>query len=60
MSKRAMNITKGIALGVITGATVGYVGNRIMSKNPKTVKRRTNDIMNSVSQIMSDISYMLK
>ncbi len=60
MSKNAMNMTKGIALGMITGATVGYMSNRIMSKNPRSIKRRTNDIMNSVSQIMSDISYMLK
>ena len=55
-----MNVTKGVALGMITGATVGYVSNRIMSKNPKAVKRKTNDMMSAFSQIVSDISYMLK
>ncbi len=60
MSKRAVNMTKGIALGVVTGATVGYMSNRIMSKNPKSLKRKANDMMSAFSQIMNDISYMLK
>ena len=55
-----MNVTKGIALGVITGTAVGYVSNKIMSKNPKAVKRKTNDMTSAFSQIVSDISYLLK
>lgn len=53
-------MTKGIALGVVTGATVGYISNRIMSKNPKSLKRKADDMMSAFSQIMNDISYMLK
>ena len=55
-----MSVVKGVATAVATGVVVGYVSNKIMQKNPKTVKRKTTDAMNAVSQIASDISYLLK
>jgi hypothetical protein len=55
-----MSVAKSVATIVATGVVVGYVSNKIMQKNPKTVKRKANDAMNAVSQIASDISYLLK
>lgn len=55
-----MSVAKGLTAVVATGVAVGYVSNKIMQKNPKTVKRKANDAMNAVSQIASDISYLLK
>lgn len=60
MTKNTMSVAKGVATIVATGVVVGYVSNKIMQKNPKTVKRKANDAMNAVSQIASDISYLLK
>lgn len=60
MTKNTMSIAKGLTAVVATGVVVGYMSNKIMQKNPKTVKRKANDAMNAVSQIASDISYLLK
>ncbi|MBQ1991669.1 MAG: hypothetical protein II233_02715 [Clostridia bacterium] len=60
MTKNTMSVAKSVATIVATGVVVGYVSNKIMQKNPKTVKRKANDAMNAVSQIASDISYLLK
>lgn len=60
MTKNAMSVAKGLTAVVATGVVVGYVSNKVMQKNPKTVKRKANDAMNAVSQIASDISYLLK
>ena len=60
MTKNTMSVAKGVVAVVATGVVVGYVSNKIMQKNPKTVKRKANDAMNAVSQIASDISYLLK
>ena len=60
MTKNTMSVAKSVATIVATGVVVGYVSYKIMQKNPKTVKRKANDAMNAVSQIASDISYLLK
>lgn len=60
MTKNTMSVAKGVAAVVATGVVVGYVSNKIIQKNPKTVKRKATDAMNAVSQIASDISYLLK
>ena len=60
MTKNTMSVAKSVATIVATGVVVGYVSNKIMQKNPKTVKRKANDAMNAVRQIASDISYLLK
>ncbi len=60
MTKNTMSVAKGVVAVVATGVVVGYVSNKLMQKNPKTVKRKANDAMNAVSQIASDISYLLK
>ena len=55
-----MSVAKGVAAVVATGVVVGYVSNKIMQKNPKTVKRKTNDALSAMGQIVNDISYLLK
>ncbi len=60
MNKNVMNVAKGVAMAVATGVAVGYVSNKVMQKNPKTVKRKTNDALNAMGQIVNDISYLLK
>lgn len=60
MSKNVMNVAKGVAVAVATGVAVGYVSNKVMQKNPKTIKRKTNDAISAMGQIVNDISYLLK
>lgn len=60
MTKNAMSVAKGVAVVVATGVVVGYVSNKVMQKNPKTVKRKANDAVSAMGQIVNDISYLLK
>ena len=60
MSKNVMNVAKGVAMAVATGVAVGYVSNKVMQKNPKTIKRKANDAISAMGQIVNDISYLLK
>lgn len=60
MSKNVMNVAKGVAVAVATGVAVGYVSNKVMQKNPKTIKRKANDAISAMGQIVNDISYLLK
>lgn len=60
MTKNAMSVAKGIAAVVATGVVVGYVSNKVMQKNPKTVKRKASDAVSAMGQIVNDISYLLK
>lgn len=60
MTKNAMSVAKGVAAVVATGVVVGYVSNKVMQKKPKTVKRKANDAVSAMGQIVNDISYLLK
>lgn len=60
MTKNAMSVAKGVAAVVATGVVVCYVSNKVMQKNPKTVKRKANDAVSAMGQIVNDISYLLK
>lgn len=60
MTKNAMSVARGVAAVVATGVVVGYVSNKVMQKNPKTVKRKANDAVSAMGQIVNDISYLLK
>lgn len=60
MTKNAMSVAKGVAAVVATGVVVVYVSNKVMQKNPKTVKRKANDAVSAMGQIVNDISYLLK
>ncbi|MCI6007720.1 hypothetical protein ACTQ3M_01800 [Oscillospiraceae bacterium LCP25S3_E10] len=60
MTKNAMSVAKGVAAVVATGVVVGYVSNKVMQKNPKTVKRKASDAVSAMGQIVNDISYLLK
>ena len=60
MTKNTMNVAKSVAAVVATSMVVGYVSNKVMKKNPKTVKRKASDAMSAMGQIVNDISYLLK
>lgn len=60
MTKNAMSVAKGVAAVVATGVVVGYVSNKVMQKNPKTIKRKASDAVSAMGQIVNDISYLLK
>lgn len=60
MAKNTMSVAKSVAMAVATGVAVGYVSNKVMNKNPKTLKKKANNAMSAVGQIVNDISYMLK
>jgi len=60
MTKNTMNVAKSVAAVVATGVVVGYVSNKVMQKNPKTIKRKASDAMSAMGQIVNDISYLLK
>lgn len=60
MAKNTVNVAKGVALALAAGAAVGYVSNKVMQKSPRTIRRKTNDAMNALGQIVNDISYILK
>ncbi len=60
MTKNTMSVAKSVAAVVATSMVVGYVSNKVMKKNPKTVKRKASDAMSAMGQIVNDISYLLK
>lgn len=60
MTKRAMNVAKGVGAVVATTMVAGYVGNKIKQKSPRKVKKRASQAMQSMGDIVSDISYILK
>lgn len=55
-----MGIVKGVSAGLATGMLVGFVGTRMMNKNPKQMKRKANKTMQAVGEIVNGVSYMFK
>ena len=40
MAKGAMNVAKGVAVGMIAGAAAGMVGKKMLDKNKKSLKKK--------------------
>ena len=69
MSRNAMNMAKGIGIGVLTGATALVVGSAVMqsknhssknSKNMKSMKRTAGRAVHTVNEILGGMEDMLK
>lgn len=60
LTKNTMNITKGVCVAVATGAAACYVGNKLMHKNPKQLKKKAGNALHAMGEIVEDISFMLK
>lgn len=60
LSKNAMNIAKGAALGIATGVIVGYAGSKMMKKNPKQMKKSADKAMHAMGELVSGVSAMFK
>ena len=60
MAKSAMNIAKGVALGMVAGAAAGIVGKKMLENNKKTMKKKANRALREVSNMIDTASYMFK
>ncbi|HHZ05949.1 MAG TPA: hypothetical protein GX401_04080 [Clostridiales bacterium] len=60
MTKNTMSIVKGVGAVMAVGAVAGYMGNKIMKKNPKQVKRKASQALQAMGEIVNDVSYILK
>ena len=60
MAKGAMNVAKGVALGMVAGAAAGVVGKKMMDKNKKSMKKKAGRALKEMSNMMDTASYMFK
>ncbi len=60
MAKSAMNVVKGVALGMAAGAAAGMIGKKLMSGNKKSMKKKANRALREVSNMIDTASYMFK
>ncbi|MBQ4569877.1 MAG: hypothetical protein IJA62_07510 [Ruminococcus sp.] len=60
MAKGAMNVVKGVALGMAAGAAVGIAGKKLLSGNKKSMKKKANRALREVSNMIDTASYMFK
>ena len=58
---KAMNVVKGMAIGVMTGAVAGVVGSKMMDKGTKkNMKKKAGKALKSMSSMMDAARYMMK
>lgn len=63
MAKQAMNVAKGIGMGVLAGVTVAAIGTKAMSGNRKkarVMKRNAGKAIHTVGNLIGDVEKMLK
>lgn len=59
MNKNVMNVVKGVAVGVMAGAAVGYVGKKMSDDNPK-LRKKANRAYKTFENIVDTAQYMFK
>ncbi|MBQ1977446.1 MAG: hypothetical protein II225_01720 [Ruminococcus sp.] len=60
MSKTAMNLVKGVTLGMVAGATAGLVGKKMLDNNKKSIKKKANRALKEMGSMLDTASYMFK
>lgn len=65
MSKSAMNVAKGVGIGMLTGAAALAVGSAVMKKgsnknNMKHMKRSAGKAVHTVSELLGGVESMLR
>ncbi len=60
MAKGAMNVVKGVALGMVAGVAAGITGKKMLDNNKKTMKKKANRALKEVSNMIDTASYMFK
>ena len=59
MNKNVMNVVKGVAIGMMAGAAVGYVGKKAADENPK-LRKKANRAYKTSENIVDTAQYMFK
>ena len=54
-----MNVVKGVAVGMMAGAAVGYVGKKMSDDNPK-LRKKANRAYKTFENIVDTAQYMFK
>lgn len=65
MSKNAMNVAKGVGIGMLTGAAALAVGNAVMKKghkggNMKNMKKSASKAVHTVGELLGGVESMLR
>ena len=60
MAKGAMNVVKGVTLGMVAGATAGLVGKKMLDNNKKSIKKKANRALKEMGSMLDTASYMFK
>lgn len=60
MAKTAMNMVKGVTLGMVAGAAAGLVGKKMLDKNKNSMKKKANRALKEMGSMLDTASYMFK
>lgn len=62
MAKQAMNLAKGIGMGVLAGAAVAAIGTKAMGGNRKSrqLKKNAGKAIHTMGNFIGDVERMLK
>lgn len=60
MMKNTMNVVKGVGLGMIAGATVAVVGERMMKTDKKQMKKNAGKAIRAMGEVIDGVQYMFK
>ena len=60
MMKNTMNVVKGVGLGMIAGATVAVVGERMMKTDKKQMKKNAGKAIRDMGEVIDGVQYMFK
>lgn len=64
MSKSAMNVAKGVGIGMLTGAAALAVGSAVMKKNSKSgmknMKKSAGRAVHTVGELINGVESMLR
>lgn len=54
-----MDIAKGVAIGMIAGAAVGYLGKKAADENPR-VRKKANKAAKAIENLVDTAQYMFR
>jgi hypothetical protein len=60
MAKNAMSMVKGVGLGMLAGAAVAMVGERVAKTDKKHLKKNAGKAVRAVGDLIDGVEYMFK
>jgi len=54
-----MNVVKGVSIGLLAGAAVGFAGKQMMDRNPR-FRKKANRAISAVGNILDTAQYMFR